>query len=151
MAKKNLSGRKTLYTKEMHDLVKAYARDGLTDKEICEKLNIGQTTFYAWQKRYPKFQKALKENKEKFDIKAVDALWKRVIGYDYYETETTEKDGKIVKTKKIKKHSPPDLTALIFWLKNRQPNKWRDKVIEFRGDGAMKELADALERSLDKK
>lgn len=24
-------------------------------------------------------------------------------------------------------HFPPDTTAMIFWLKNRQPDKWRDK------------------------
>lgn len=24
-------------------------------------------------------------------------------------------------------HYPPDATSMIFWLKNRQPDKWRDK------------------------
>ena len=25
------------------------------------------------------------------------------------------------------KHIPPDTTAQIFWLKNRRPDRWRDK------------------------
>ena len=29
--------------------------------------------------------------------------------------------------KKVTKHVPADVTAIIFWLKNRQPAKWNDK------------------------
>jgi hypothetical protein len=29
-------------------------------------------------------------------------------------------------SKTVRKHYPPDVTACIFWLKNRQPEKWRD-------------------------
>jgi hypothetical protein len=28
----------------------------------------------------------------------------------------------------LTKHYPPDTTAAIFWLKNRRPSEWRDKV-----------------------
>jgi hypothetical protein len=37
-------------------------------------------------------------------------------------------EGEIITTK-LTKHYPPDTTAAIFWLKNRQPGKWRDKTI----------------------
>jgi hypothetical protein len=32
----------------------------------------------------------------------------------------------VVKTT-VRKHVSPDVTACIFWLRNRQPDKWRDR------------------------
>lgn len=59
-----------------------------------------------------------------------NALLRRALGYEVEETtsEIREENGK--KTKYIKKtikHVVPDTTAQIFWLKNRRPDKWRDK------------------------
>lgn len=43
--------------------------------------------------------------------------------------------GELVVTKEITKEVPPDTTAIIFWLKNRQPQKWRDKQqVEMSGE-----------------
>lgn len=56
-----------------------------------------------------------------------NALLKRALGYEYQEEriEVSEKDGKrIIQTIK---HVVPDTTAQIYWLKNRRPDKWRDK------------------------
>jgi hypothetical protein len=53
-------------------------------------------------------------------------LAQRAIGY---EVDVIEKkvlsDGKVVPYK-VRKHYPPDVTACIFWLKNRNPKQWRD-------------------------
>ena len=59
-------------------------------------------------------------------------LYNRAIGYEYDEkTQESKKDQsgayRLVDTKTVKKHMPADTTAAIFWLKNRQPDKWRDK------------------------
>ena len=35
----------------------------------------------------------------------------------------------MVITKEITKEVVPDTTAQIFWLKNRKPEKWRDKRV----------------------
>jgi hypothetical protein len=35
------------------------------------------------------------------------------------------KDGKTIKVP-YTEHVPPDVTACIFWLKNRRPSEWRD-------------------------
>lgn len=47
------------------------------------------------------------------------------------ELETKEKDDmeKMVITKEVVKEVIPDTTAQIFWLKNRRPDKWRDKPV----------------------
>lgn len=106
------------------------ARDGLTDKEMAEKLEIAESTLHEWKNRYPEFSEALKKGKELIDHQVEDTLLKRARGYDYDEVKREHSetpDGTTQKIVKITKHIPPDVTAIIFWLKNRRPEKWRDK------------------------
>ena len=82
---------------------------------------------------YPEISEALKKGKEVVDRQVENALLKRALGYSYEEVtkeicenpETGNLEMKI--TKKVKKEVVPDTTAQIFWLKNRRPDKWRDK------------------------
>lgn len=111
-------------------LLEGWARDGLTDEQIAEKIGCGVRTLYDWKNRFPQISQALKKGKEIVDIQVENALLKRALGYDYKEQriEKSDKDGtKIVQTIR---HVPADTTAQIFWLKNRRPDKWRDKPIE---------------------
>jgi hypothetical protein len=110
-------------------LLEGWARDGLNDEQIARNMGIGIRTFYNWKKKNVQFLQALKRGKEVVDIQVENALLKRALGYDYQEqkVEINEKGGrKVVQTLK---HVPPDTTAQIFWLKNRRPEKWRDKPI----------------------
>ena len=91
--------------------LEAWARDGLTDEQIATNAGIATATLYDWKKRYPEVSEALKKGKEVVDIQVENALLKRALGYTY----TTIKE--VV----------PDTTAQIFWLKNRRPDRWRDK------------------------
>lgn len=64
------------------------------------------------------------------DIQVENALLKRALGYEYMEerAEISEKDGrKVIQTVK---QVIPDTAAQIFWLKNRRPDRWRDKPQE---------------------
>ena len=111
-------------------LLEGWARDGLTDEQIAEKIGCGVRTLYDWKNRFPQISQALKKGKEIVDIQVENALLKRALGYDYQEQriEKSDKDGtKIVQTIH---HVPADTTAQIFWLKNRRPDKWRDKPSE---------------------
>lgn len=111
-------------------LLEGWARDGLTDEQIAEKIGCGVRTLYDWKNRFPQISQALKKGKEIVDIQVENALLKRALGYDYKEQriEKSDKDGtKIVQTIR---HVPADTIAQIFWLKNRRPDKWRDKPIE---------------------
>ena len=83
-------------------LVRGWARDGLTDVQIAKNIGITTSTLYEWKNKYSDFSEALKESKEVADFEVESALFKKA------------KMG--------------DVTAQIFWLKNRQPRKWRDKV-----------------------
>ncbi len=71
----------------------------------------------------------LKDN-QKINSKLEEALLKVALGYEYEETEMiASKGGKASRVKKIKKVVPPDTTAIIFWLKTRNPNKWRARLM----------------------
>jgi hypothetical protein len=136
--------------------VEGWARDGLTDEQIAHNIGIAERTFTDWKDRFPAISAALKKGKAPVDIQVENALLKRAL-------------GQIVKVKKpIKlKHKgqipgkgfieeerieyaeeevyiPPDTTAQIFWLKNRRPDKWRDKV-----EGAPEGNNDLLQSLLD--
>ena len=105
-------------------LLEGWARDGLTDEQIAKKIGIATSTFYEWKKKELEFSEALKKGKEVIDFEVENALLKRALGYEY-EEETYENG---ILTKKVKKQVAPDTTAQIFWLKNRKPNNWKDRV-----------------------
>ena len=118
--------------------LEAMARDGLTDAQIAHNLGIAKQTLYEWKKQYPDLSDALKRGKQVVDIEVENALLKRALGYEYEETtqeifedpQVIGADGKPRQRKHIKKITrvvPPDVTAQIFWLKNRKPDVWRDK------------------------
>ena len=133
-------------------LLEGWARDGLTDEQIAGNIGINTSTLYDWKNKFPKISETLKKGKEVVDIQVENALLKRALGYDFQETrvEKSDKDGtKIIQTLK---HIPADTTAQIFWLKNRRPDKWRDKP-EIPGDSDMlkkaKELLEGIDSAID--
>lgn len=109
-------------------LLEAWARDGLTDEQLARKMGISCGTLYAWKNKFPEISEALKKGKEVVDIEVENALLKRALGYEYTETMVEHSpDG--VKRRETVKFIPPDVTAQIFWLKNRKPETWREKQV----------------------
>ena len=96
--------------------IEAWKRDGLTDEQICNNLNISIQTFYTYKSKYIEFFEAIKKGKEVADVEVENALFKRAIGYKYKEV-----------IKEVEKEMPGDVAAQIFWLKNRKSSKWKDK------------------------
>lgn len=125
-------------------LLEGWARDGLTDEQLAGKMRINPATLYDWKKKYPKISEALKKGKEVVDVQVENALLKRALGYDFQEerVERSVKDG--VKVVQTIKHIPPDTTAQIFWLKNRRPDKYRDKPEPAPTDGGGVQIIDDL-------
>ena len=108
-------------------LLESWARDGCLDVDIAKKIGINTATLYTWKKKYSKFNDALKKGKEVVDTEVENALLKRALGYKYSEVKTESfSDGSVKKTV-IVKEMPSDVTAQIYWLKNRKPENWRDK------------------------
>ena len=113
--------------------IATWARLGLTDFDIAKNIGIHVSTLYEWKKKYQEIADVLKNSKEEADAQVENALYKSACGYDY--TEITEErvfnqitqQYEMVVTKKTTKHYQPSNTAQIFWLKNRQPESWRDR------------------------
>ena len=82
-------------------LVEGWARDGLTNEQIAEKLGINPDTLYQYQKKYPEFSESLKKGKEIIDFEVENALLKNAL------------DGNV--------------TAQIYWLNNRKSKQWKNK------------------------
>ena len=83
-------------------LVEGWARDGLTDEQIAENLGISTSTFYDYKSKYSEFSDTLKKGKEVVDYEVENALLRNALS--------------------------GNITAQIFWLKNRKPKHWKDKV-----------------------
>jgi len=123
---KKKRGNPTKYNPDQHPFMAwALAIRGKTNKEIAAGLSISTGTLFAWAKVHPEFLSALKAGKGSADAKVENSLYQRAFGYEYEETKE-KGDGTIEKTLK---HVPGDVTACIFWLKNRKPKDWRDKQI----------------------
>ena len=114
-------------------LLEGWARDGLTDEQIAQNCGCSVATLYNWKRDHLEILEALKKGKEVVDREVENALLKRALGYEYEETrKKTSVDG--TETTTTKKQVVPDVTAQIFWLKNRMPAKYRDKPIDGSGD-----------------
>jgi len=118
-------GRPTKYSPKQIKQVEMAVKIGCTDAEIADLLNIGITQLNEWKHKHKEFSAALK-GKELADVSVKRSLFERAIGYAAKDTYFSSYEGKVTATPTIK-HFPPDVTACIFWLKNRQPDKWRDK------------------------
>ncbi len=102
---------------------------GATDPELAEFFDVSPSTIDKWKARYPAFLQALKTGKANSDERVERSLYQRAMGYSHPEDKIFFPAGAaepvVVPTIK---HYPPDTTAAIFWLKNRRPEVWRDKV-----------------------
>ena len=126
---RDMTGRPSKYDPGIHtQLVYWMAQKGLTDAQISQELHISEATLNNWKNRHSEFLESIKKGKDMIDVLAEGSLLKRALGFDYEEvTKIRNKEGKLVMFKKVKKHMASDVTALIFWLKNRKPNDWRDR------------------------
>lgn len=100
---------------------------GATDKELAGFFEVNEDTIYEWKKVHPKFSESIKKGKIQADADVADRLYQRAMGYEHPEVHLSSYEGEVTQTP-ITKVYAPDPTAAIFWLKNRQRAKWRDKI-----------------------
>lgn len=123
---------KTLTPKNLK-AVEEWAKQGLTDADIAFNLGVAYSTLREWRKRHEKLDAALKVGKDVANDNVIGALYKRAIGYTIDEVTKERVFNEVTKlyemitTKVVTKHILPEVTAMIFWLKNRLPNEWRDR------------------------
>ena len=122
-----IMARPSKYKPEFVEQAKKICALGATDLELADFFGVNVATLYRWKNEYPEFCDALKVSKEIADDRVERSLFTRAIGYEHDEIDIRVVDHVIVKTD-IRKLYPPDTTACIFWLKNRRPDLWREKI-----------------------
>ena len=120
------AGRPTAFKPEYVEQAKKLAELGATDRELAEFFYVSESTLYLWKHTQPEFSEALKLGKEASDARVVQSLYRRAIGYSHDAVKIMTVDGSVQEVPYVE-HYPPDTTAGIFWLKNRDPDRWRDK------------------------
>lgn len=120
-------GRPTAYQPEYAEQAKKLCALGATDAQLADFFQVAVSTVALWKVKHQEFSDALKLAKAKADEMVEQSLFRRAMGYECEETDIRVIEGQIVETT-VRKVYPPDTTAMIFWLKNRKPAEWRDKV-----------------------
>ena len=144
-----MSTNRTRWRNHIPELVRWMAREGLTTEEMATELGVPRRTFRDWCEKHQALREALEEGRLIADARVEDSLYRRALGYEYEEVEVVESSGGR-RERTIRKHIPPDVTACIFWLKNRRPQAWRDvsrieATIDDRSKEAGRELAENAE------
>lgn len=121
------AGRPTKYEDKYAEQAAKLCALGATDIELADFFNVDISTFYRWKAEKKEFCEAIKTAKQSADQRVERSLYERASGYERDEVDIRVVNGEIVKTP-IRKFYPPDTTACIFWLKNRDKENWRDKV-----------------------
>lgn len=140
-----MSGRKCKYDTHILpnlELIEGWCKEGVSQEMIARKLGVAISTFQSYKLKFPELLEALKKGKELADIQVTNALFQAAIGYEiteehseYIEGTRSGKAGMMPnasnhhnkKVTTITKKIPGNVTAQIFWLKNRRPDLWQDR------------------------
>lgn len=107
--------------------LEGWARDGLTDEQIAVNIGISRSTLNAWKDKYSDISDTIKRGKDVVDREVENALLRRALGYEYEEVKEKFEGNVMTERTVTKKEVIPDVTAQIFWLKNRKRETWADR------------------------
>jgi hypothetical protein len=135
--------RKTLWNDEMAGFAKDLCLLGATDQDLAKHFEVSLATINNWKKKHIAFRLAIKAGKFIADSQVAASLFQRAKGWSCEETDIRVIDKKVILTK-YTKHYPPDTTAAMYILNNRQKELWRThQVFEHAGKIATDQLTDA--------
>ena len=121
------SGRPSRYKKEYAEQARKLCLLGYKDTQLADFFEIQESTLNNWKKKHPEFMESLKAGKDLADVEVADTLYNRALGKVKVSEDKISNSGELIKTER---ELAPDVTSMIFWLKNRQPELWRDKKEE---------------------
>lgn len=120
------TGRPTKYKKEYAEQAAKLCRLGAIDTDLMDFFNVCEKTINNWKEKYPEFLQSINKEKYYSNDKVKRSLYERALGYSHPDTHISNYQGEITITDIIK-YYPPDTAAAFIWLKNRDPENWRDK------------------------
>lgn len=114
------------YNAKIHPKIAgAVMRMGKSRAELAEILGINVTTVYKWQQAHEEFRDALRACAREANAQVEASLFQRANGYEYDELKVID-DGGRRRVEKTRKQVAPDVNAQNFWLRNREPNRWKE-------------------------
>lgn len=126
-----MAGRPTDYKEEFNEQAEKLCKLGATDVELADFFEVNPDTIYEWKSKHYEFSESIKRGKILADSEVAERLYQRAMGFEHDSEEikviSIGKESMIERVP-IRKVYPPDTAAAIFWLKNRQRAKWRDKI-----------------------
>ena len=116
-------GRPTKYKAEYAKQAARLCKLGATDADLAEFFEVNEDTIHEWKKVHSRFSESMLEAKSNHDLEVEQALARRAKGFMKLK-QVFSPEGEIVM---LQEEVPPDTSACSLWLRNRQPDKWRDK------------------------
>ena len=131
---------KDLTPNELRDILpRIVGETGITNDKLADIVGISFQCLYDWYNDYPEFKAAIVAARDRFNVEVLEkSLIKRAQGYEVTETETGMRGAQTVEIEKTK-HVPADTAALTFFLKHRDPERWKEKE-----DNRRSELAEVF-------
>lgn len=117
-------GRPTMYRPIFATQAEAFCLLGADDAKLAEMFEVDAATINRWKARYTEFRESIKNGKDIADATVASALYKSATGGHFVEEQRVVGDQVVT----LRKQLAPEVLAQIFWLKNRQPKHWRDRV-----------------------
>lgn len=136
------AGRPTKYEVKYNSQAYKLCLLGAIDRDLADFFEVSEDSIHVWKKVYPKFKAAILKGKKVADIKVAESLFKTATGFQTDEVTFEKCDNKVnleatttgdlktedgYKKKVVTKFIPPNITAIKFWLINRDKQNWRDK------------------------
>lgn len=120
-------GRPSKYKPEFAEQASKLCRLGATDRDLADFFKVSERSIRRWELSEPEFCQAIKRSKDELDAQVEQSLFRRAMGYSHPSEKVFMFQGQIVRAETVE-HYPPETAAMAFWLKNRQPSRWRDKA-----------------------
>lgn len=115
------------YRPKYAELAYKLAQLGIPHQQIAGILEISESTFYEWQGCHAGFKTALKAGMALADANVANSVYRGAVGYSHHHEEIKVIGEEVVRVPTMK-HYPPNAHLATFWLKNRQPELWKEKV-----------------------
>ena len=132
--------RRAKFSPEHIELARRLTQMGSGVSQIADAFGIAIVTIYEWMEKYPDFAKAITGTRHFADEKVAAALYSKAVGYKRKVTKAMQHNGNVVMAE-YEEQMPPDTAAAFIWLKNRQPELWRDRHEITGADGKPLEVA----------
>jgi len=110
------------------EVAKKLKEAGFSNADIGWAFGLSKSTIQSWIKKYPQFDRAIKDGKEAAIGHIVAKAFRAASGYEYEEVnEKYDKDGNLKSKSVFKKHQASNPKLIMWLLCNLDPDSWKSE------------------------